>query len=175
MERTKKRRPFRSLLGDIRGTATTEAVIMLPFFILVWSCVIYVSRKYDNMVQVQAQSRHCAWRYAKDNCSGDAPVTGCSIGDGADMGESSEMDAAVAQAESASSSAGGWGFIGDIMDALGGKEITATTTVDVPKPELIGGGSAHLVGQTALACNIEPKDGLDGIVSEAWGALWHGL
>src|SRR5262249_55543770 len=97
------------------------------------------------------------------------------IADGADMSDSSEMSEAQAQIEAASSSSGDWGFAGSILDALGGSEITATTQTDVTKPELIGGGNAHLTGQFALTCTIKPKGGLDDIVSDAWSSLWHGL
>ena len=141
------RRTFRELLRDVRGSATSEAVIMLPFFVIVWGCVIFVSHKYERAVEVQAISRQCAWRYAKDNCTGD---TRCDLAEGADMADTSMAQANGYDAEgeiSGASSSGGWGMIGTVVDLLSGKEYTATYRGSVDKPEVIGGGSATLVGQ----------------------------
>ena len=60
-------RPLRALLRDERGSVMTEAVVMLPFFVLVWGCIIYVSQLYEKGIETQAVARECAWRHAKDS------------------------------------------------------------------------------------------------------------
>jgi hypothetical protein len=161
-----KRRTLRDLLRCIRGSATTEAVIMLPFFAIVWGCIIYCSHRYERATEVQAVARGCAWRHAKDNCDTD---TRCSISPGADVSDTTEIQGDIASAQS---SAGDWGAIGSVIDLLSGQDITATYNGSVQKPEVIGGGTANLVGQMALTCNIAPSGDLGDIISGAWNQLW---
>lgn len=163
-------RSFRELLRDQGGSVMTEAVIMLPFFIIVWGCVIYVQQLYTKGIQTQAVARECAWRHAKDNCEGD---TRCSIEPGLDpsrdygSGDSSAIDAAEG-------SSSGLGFLGDgfLTNILFGADITASATGSTRKPEVIGGGDANLTGRMGLACNEKPRGDLGEVVSSVWSRLW---
>ncbi len=163
------RRTWRALLRDERGSVMTEAVIMLPFFILVWGCIIYVSQLYEKGIETQAVARECAWRHAKDNCEGE---TRCSIASALDV--SSDYgptdDGSISDAEGS----GGPGFLGDgfLTNILFGSDITATAQDTTPKPEVIGGGDAQLTGKMGLACNEKPRGDLGDVISSAWGALW---
>ena len=163
----KKRRTLRDLLRDERGSVMTEAVIMLPFFVLVWGCIIYVSQLYEKGIETQAEARECGWRYAKDNCEGE---TRCAVASGLDVtrdygsGESGDIDAAES----------GVGFLGDgfLTNILFGADATATAEDTTPKPQVIGGGDAQLRGRMGLACNEKPRGDLGDVISSAWGSMW---
>jgi hypothetical protein len=165
----KRRRSWRELLRDEGGSVITEATIMLPFFILVWGCIMYVSQLYEKGIETQAVARECAWRHAKDNCEGE---TRCSIEEGLDVtrdygsGDGSAIDGAEGSS--------GVGFLGSgfLTDILFGKDITATAEDTTPKPELIGGGDAQIRGRMGLACNEKPRGSLGEVISAAWGSLW---
>jgi hypothetical protein len=164
-----KPRTFRDLLRDQRGSVMTEAVIMLPFFVIVWGCVIYVQQLYTKGIQTQAVARECAWRHAKDNCEGD---TRCSIESGLDpsrdygSGDSAAIDGAEGTSD--------LGFLGDgfLTNILFGPDITASATGSTRKPEVIGGGDANLTGRMGLACNEKPRGDLQEVVSTLWSKLW---
>lgn len=166
---TARRRSWRELLRDQRGSVVTEATIMLPFFILLWGCIMYVSQLYEKGIETQAVARECAWRHAKDNCEGD---TRCSITDGLDL--SRDYGSGDASAIDGAESTGGLGFLGDgfLTNILFGKDATATAQDSTPKPELIGGGDASVEGKMGLACNEKPRGDLGDVISSAWGSLW---
>jgi len=165
----RRRRTLRDLLRDERGSVMTEAVVMLPFFILVWGCIIYVSQLYEKGIETQATARECAWRHAKDNCEGDSR---CAIGPGLDP--SRDYGSGDASAIESAEGSGGPGFLGDgfLTNILFGADITATAQSSTRKPELIGGGDAEIVGKVGLACNEKPRGDLGEVISSAWGALW---
>ena len=166
---TARRRTLRELLRDEGGSVMTEAVVMLPFFVLLWGCIIYVSQLYEKGIETQATARECAWRHAKDNCEGD---TRCSIESGLDMSRDygSGDGSAIASAEGS----GGPGFLGDgfLTNIIFGSDITATAEGTTRKPEVIGGGDAQSIGKMGLACNEKPRGSLGEVLSAAWGSLW---
>jgi hypothetical protein len=163
------KRTWVALLRDQAGSVMTEAVIMLPFFILVWGCIIYVSQLYEKGIETQAVARECAWRHAKDNCEGEESAR-CSIGPGLDVGrdygegDSSGIDAAESEL----------GFLGDgfLTNLLFGRDITATATDTTRKPEVIGGGDAEIEQKMGLACNEKPRGSLGEVISDIWTELW---
>jgi hypothetical protein len=166
----RRRRSLRDLIRDERGSVMTEAVVMLPFFILVWGCIIYVSQLYEKGIETQATARECAWRHAKDNCEGDSR---CAIAGGLDP--SRDYGSGDASAIESAEGSGGPGFLGDgfLTNILFGADITATSESTTRKPELIGGGDAQIVGKVGLACNEKPRGDLGEVISSAWSALWR--
>lgn len=165
----RRRRSLRDLLRDERGSVMTEAVVMLPFFILVWGCIIYVSQLYEKGIETQATARECAWRHAKDNCERDSR---CAIAGGLDLSHDyGEGDGSAIESAEGS---GGLGFLGDgfLTNILFGADITATAESTTRKPELIGGGDAQIVGKMGLACNEKPRGNLGEVIRSAWSALW---
>jgi len=166
---TTTRRTLRDLLRDERGSVMTEAVVMLPFFVIVWGCVIYVSQLYEKGIETQAVARECAWRHAKDNCETE---TRCAIEGGLDP--SRDYGSGDATSIEAAEGSGGPGFLGAgfLTNILFGADATATATDSTRKPEVIGGGDAALTGKMGLACNEKPSGDLGEVISSAWGRLW---
>jgi len=68
-----ERRPAEKRTGlfrDERGHATAEAVIMLPFFIMVWGCIMWASQSFENEIDLASKAREHAWQHAMNNCNG---------------------------------------------------------------------------------------------------------
>ena len=53
---------------------------MLPFFIAVWTCMIYVHKAYSTKVYTMAENRRCVTTYAFNACR--SSPSGCSVSRG---------------------------------------------------------------------------------------------
>jgi hypothetical protein len=166
------------LLRDERGAVTAEAVIMMPFFLIVWGCVIYVAQKYERAIETSQVARECAWRHAKDNCETDVR---CAISDGlpeaaitaADVEGSPRGGREVAAGESSEGMSIGSSLGGSLVNLILGREITATARKSVPKPRVIGGGNLSITWRVALSCNEKPRGDFGQVISDAFRDLWR--
>jgi len=161
MERTKRRGCWRALVRDTRGSAMTEGVIILPFLIIVFGCIYWVHARYMKRIQVGIEARACAWAYVNNACEGDPPA-GCKIDPGATM---TNDDFTAELGESGTSAIeelrNAVGILGPVLDAVFGRDITTTVQAEVPRPQVIGGGSRKVIAQYALVCNEKRRDLLD--------------
>ncbi len=131
-----------------RGAAYAETVVMLPFFIAVWSCIIYVHNAYAEKVRLMAQNRNCVVAYAFNACQ--TPPPGCSPTRG-----SSGSDAP--------DSVGGFlGTIGrfgsGILETITGASTSSRMTSSVRKPNTLGGGSTSVLAGHTMQCNTRYQD-----------------
>src|SRR5688572_8810145 len=161
----RRRRPFRELLRDTRGRAPAEPAIMLPFFIIVWGCIIFVVRRYDQSIEMSQQARHCAWTHVMSACETDTP---CGISDGANLADSEFPGGAGGFLEDLS---GDIPFVDWMFEGLFGSDITASTDTTVDAPEAVGGGSRRVAGAMALTCNEKPRGDLGDILHDAFCTL----
>lgn len=155
----RSRRRLRNLLRDERGTATTETVIMLPFFILVWGLIFYVFDYFHSRIEHQMWTRRHAWRHAYTGCESDGSYGRTS------MDETGGFD--------------GEGFVGhvdDVLSVLPGfhfDEIRANRTATVNRPEVIGGGGLTHEREMYLLCNEVPHGAnLFSAVADYFGIGW---
>ena len=159
------RRRFRELLRNTVGSATSEAVVMLPFFIIVWGCIIYVSQKYDRSIEASQTARNCAWKHALSACEED---TACNIAEGASLADAEFPGGTGGFLEDLS---GDLPFVDWMFEGLFGKDITASYERTVNAPEAVGGGSHTMVGAMALTCNEKPRGDLGDILHDAFCTL----
>ncbi len=136
------RRSFvRRLLADTRGTATTETVIMIPMFAIVWGCIFFVFSFFQRTITMRSLTRGHTWAYAYIGCSGTGPGT--------------TLDSTSA---SQSISSGGIpGIVDGIIGALfeirvGHGHRTAT----VHAPRVTGGDTMNLTDDNYVTCNRVP-------------------
>jgi hypothetical protein len=54
-----------------RGTASVEAIIMLPFFIFMFASVYLMHAHYSGRQQAMLTARSCVWRFAANGCRED--------------------------------------------------------------------------------------------------------
>src|SRR3954467_2633041 len=52
-----------------RGTASVEAAVALPFFVLVLSGIWFVRDRQLAIQSAENQARSCAWQYSANDCS----------------------------------------------------------------------------------------------------------
>ncbi len=143
------------LLRDQQGTASTETIMMMPAFIIIWGSVFYVFTLSRNIVEMNVRIREGAWQRAYDGCrtTPDDPTR-------------------VADGETGLSSTGGIpGFFGAIMDTLF-DEFTASRSSSVDQPPVLGGETQNFRGAMVWMCNEDPEDyDIANMISSAWGAL----
>ena len=159
--RDSKRRPTKKLrkrsrlafFSDITGNATTETVIMLPAFIIIWGCIIYVHQAYTANQDMSMQTRADTWAHAYNDCQGGA------MGD-TRIGESSQDSS---------------GFIGGIVDLIltvapgfDFEVIEGQRNTSVAKPTILGEGSIALAHNLVVYCNEESRPD-ESLLEQAWG------
>lgn len=130
-----------------RGAAYTETVVMLPFFIAVWTCMIYVHKAYSSKVHTMAYNRNCVMTYAFEACRQQAPGCTNSATPTSDAGER------PGDLNSLQSMLGGVG--NTLLGGLVGQVTELRTTRTVSKPTLLGGGSTQVLAGNSMTCNTE--------------------
>lgn len=140
-------------LGD-QGAATTEAVIMLPFFILIWGGLLWIVQAYNAKIRAGILARDCGWTYAQSGCDEVPPQcseTPVDIGaaDGGDSSTRSELTSALDST--------GIPILGGLISGIFGNLQLATRYYDVSRPRVVGGGQFRATGQFAILCNERPR------------------
>lgn len=154
------RRPgiLRRFFRNDEGTASIEAVIMLPFFIIVWGLLLFAVDVYKHKIDAGIQARDCGWSYAQSGCETvppscqEAPGDPVAVSDVAGSGElaSSVDDVPVSIP-----------VIGDLLnglvDTIFGEMKRAQHVNDVQRPQVLGASTVHTRGAFAIMCNERPR------------------
>lgn len=161
----------RSLLRDTEGHALTEAVIMLPVFILIWGFIMWASQVYEAQLDLVAKTREHAWHHAMNNC---AP----SVGSGTDMRPAADTDLGpVTDVLGAVDSVIGLfpGF-SDYWPGVNFVENQYQREGSVPAPEVTAAGDQRTAHRLVLLCN-EKHDtpSLEEMAGGAFGVFGGGL
>jgi len=131
-----------------RGAAYAETVVMLPFFIAVWSCIIYVHNAYAEKNRLMAQNRNCVMAYAFDACRTTPP--GCSLSrapGGTDAPDSVGRFLSTLR-----------GVGSGILETITGASTRSRMTSSVTKPRTLGGGSTSVLAGHEMQCNTRYQD-----------------
>lgn len=142
-----------------RGAAYTETVVMIPFFVAVWSGIIFVHKAYGTKVITMAANRHCVYSYASAGCQGVVP--GCAGTSTAPDPSSGEHPGSVDTLRNLLGSAGG-----TLFGSLFGATASSRLTRNVDKPRALGGGSIQALASHSMTCNTvrqEPSDVLHSL------------
>lgn len=164
-----------------RGTASVEAAIALPFFVIVLSGVWFVRDKQLAIQSAENQARSCAWQYSANDCS-DIPK-GCQgvLSPGTAPRPANQVDDALNNAKAAvlagQDTKGviekvATGLLGPALDALFGGFVDGNTSRTVNQPVVLGGGQTLVTGTYHLACNLKRKTPAK-VVSDAWDSIVH--
>ena len=157
--------------NSCRGTASVEAVIVLPVFIIIFVSVFYVRGQVFSRQAAETKARTCAWAYSMKNCSEIPP--GCE-GVLQVVSGAGQVDGKI---EKALSGATG-GLVGPViakvlepaLKAAFGRSLDASTQESYQRPALYGGGTATSSGSYHLACNLTPETALE-VAKDAWNTL----
>jgi len=135
---------IRRLLADTRGTATTETVIMIPMFAIVWGCIFYVFTFFQSTITMRSLTRGHTWSYAYLGCNGSGPGTNLGTS-GATAIQRSSAPAIVEE------------IIAAILEMRWGHGSRTTSTA---RPRVIGGGSITMSDELWVMCNRVPRGNL---------------
>jgi len=140
---------LRPLLRDDRGTASIEAAVMLPFFILCWAGLLYVYHGHEAKLAAGVDARHCAWAYSNGGCR--VLPEGCRRLSTAEIeqdGQSGDWLAAL----------DGIPVISGLAESIFGEVATVGHDITVDRPPLFGGGTVDASGTYTIMCNEERRD-----------------
>ncbi len=139
---------------------------MIPFFIMVWGCVIWASQSFENEIDLAAKTREHAWQHAMNNCNGPSGASDgtqvTSYSGGGIMGAVSEVTSLIDQVIGLFSFASEW-------PGLSFDEHEYVRQGVVPSPEVAGGEDRQTYYHDVLMCN-EEHDTPD-IEETAWKAF----
>ncbi len=157
---------LRALLRDERGSATTETVIMIPVFILIFGGLLYLGHGYQQAIDTAQLDRQAAWDHAMDGCAGGVPA-GTTLSDATDPPGGS----ALASIDSLLSS------ITDAFPPLHGvwpglfpRENRTERKSQFDRPTVLGGARVEVHHSIVLMCNEQRRrDAIDDMTWAAWG------
>ncbi|HKO48575.1 MAG TPA: hypothetical protein VJV79_12675 [Polyangiaceae bacterium] len=162
-----------------RGVASYEALVALPFFILILAGVTLVR---DRQLAIQAaenQARSCAWLYSASDCT--SIPSGCEgvLRPGTAPRPATQVDDVLRDAKSQVLAGGdakgviekvAVALLGPAIDALFGRYLAGSANRNVTRPGLFGGGQTVVEGRYHLACNLHPTTPED-VVDDVWSKL----
>lgn len=139
-----------------RGAAYAETVVMIPFFVAVLSCMMFVHKAWSTKLYTMQANRHCVVSYAFEACQ--RPLPGCSqVRVGADAASGAgERPGAL---NSLQNMLGGAGSA--LLGGLFGQTASGRLTRPVNRPTLLGGGSLNALAGNSMACNTRRQDPSD--------------
>lgn len=150
-----------------RGTASTEALILLPFFFIVWGCLFFTHSRLEQKVVVNEIARTCAWERMSSSCLA-PPSPRCSFGAG--QQQLSDADLEGASASMANLQTRLLAFTFDLRDMFGPvfRPIFSTAREgQVNRPRSLGGGQIPLQASFSEMCNEVPGDETEADLSSA--------
>jgi hypothetical protein len=121
-----------------RGAALVEALVAIPFFIIVFALTMFVGKFYGDKMKTMRQSREVAWAGA---------TVGCNGGGGSPL-----EDAATADLQEAA------GAPGTEILSKGFGDSSATMAAQVNASNVVGGFGVPIKSTTIVACNEKRQD-----------------
>jgi Flp pilus assembly protein TadG len=134
-----------TLIRDRRGVAMTEAVVVLPFFIIIWMSLVALHHVHQGRLEAQVGSMDAALSRSYRGCTGS---------DAQNLDSSGKSQAMPAQSA-------------DWLERISGEQpfgwshTHGKCAVEVDGvPALYGGPERTVRASQTLLCNMKPKDGL---------------
>ena len=151
------RRPgfVRRLFEDTAGTATTETVIMIPMFAIVWGSIFFVFTFFQRTIEMRSITRRDTWMYAYTACQTTPTFSGANAGTPATL--SCSQDSNFGGDESTS---GAGSLVTTLMRFIPGftvKMTTGSSTRTVTRPTVLGGGNMDLRDRLWILRNEQPQ------------------
>jgi hypothetical protein len=157
-----------------RGAALVEAVVVIPFFIIIFASILFVGNLYKEKMRVMRLTKESAWAYAMENCgnagdgmtttgiprSEDAPGGGPGASEPADTGDANLGDSEKAGGDMAGLASKDYGS--------SQAQMKSSVTAD----GYIGGLTKDVTSHTRVMCNEAPYNGdLIGFLKAGWQAI----
>ena len=148
-----------------RGAALVEAVVVIPFFIIIFASMIFIGQLYGEKQRTMREAKQNVWVYAMSNCEGSmSNVSSESDGDPASQMNSQDPNVNTNPTQQFSGSSAGMAKLDQDMGTA-----SSTVTGAVTASKGIGGFTNKLSTTTRMQCNEAPIDGdLFGVFKFAW-------
>jgi Flp pilus assembly protein TadG len=146
-----------------RGAAMVEALVAIPFFIVIFATTMFVGSFYQEKLRTLRESKKCAWDHALAGCKG-----GCQA-DTSTVGSSGEVGANGTGDNKANNAPGGEIMSKDVNQSK------FTVQGKVTAANIIGGYVRNVESTTTVLCDEVPEDGNPiGVASYLWnnGSKW---
>lgn len=148
-----------------RGAAMVEAVVVIPFFIIIFASMIFVAKLYGEKQRTLRVSKEYAWTYAMANCESGGANTTLESG-GSPMGQLGSQDPNVVSDPLHQFNGSDPGM--DKFDKNWGTA-SSTVTGSVTASKAIGGFTNNLSTTTKVQCNEKRQEGnVRGLFHFAW-------
>lgn len=147
-----------------RGAAMVEALVAIPFFIVIFATTMFVGGFYQEKLRTLRESKKCAWDHALAGCNGGCQAETTPGGSGAEVtppggaGDDKANSAPGAEIQSA-----------DINQSKFTVKSKATAS------NVIGGWVKNIESTTTVMCDEKPEDGDPaGVAKYLWnnGSSW---
>lgn len=155
-----------------RGAALVEAVVVIPFFIIIFASILFVGNLYKEKIRVMRLTKESAWAYAMENCGTEGhpmTTTGIPRSEGGPGSGAGPSDSANPTDLSDAEKAGG-DQAGLASKDFGSSEATMLSSVGADG--YIGGFTKNVTSHTRVMCNEAPYNGdLEGFLKAGWQAI----
>jgi len=136
-----------------------EAVVAIPFFIIIFVSMLYVGKLYAQKQRTLREAKRQAWTYALNNCEGSAG-NATKQGGGAPSPGGAQIPPSGGKY---AKNSGGGSLTKDSSTA------SATVKATVVADKLIGGFANKLSTTTRMTCNEKPApDSISGVLKAGW-------
>lgn len=154
-----------------RGAALTEAVVAIPFFLLIFAGIMFVGKMYMTKLAVMRMAKESAWNFAMCNCNevGDSPSSRCVPPDGPPAGSGGSDSGSAAGYDPSAISTVGSGTGSEIASKSFGSS-QASMEQGVTADGFLGGYTKNMSSRTKVMCNEAPHNGFDGGGILSWGS-----
>lgn len=150
-----------------------EGVVAIPFFLLIFSCLLYIGHLYSAKMKMMRLAKESAWDYAMCNCgeSGDKISSKCNTPEGAAAGSGGAESGKPDGYDPADVAKGGSGPGSDLASRKFGSSL-ASMEGSITADKLLGGFTQRISTRTKVMCNEAPHNGdLKGWGSAAFDAF----
>lgn len=148
-----------------RGAAMVEALVAIPFFVVIFACTMFVGSFYQEKLRTLAESKRCAWDHSLNGCSG-----GCNANTGS-AGSGSEIQQPGGGTGSSKTS----GSPGSQIMSKDFYQSSFTVQSQTQASNVIGGFVKPIQSTTTVMCDEVPEDGdMVGVAKYLWnnGSSW---
>lgn len=146
--RTRFGRLIRKFIKSERGAVYTEAVITLPFFIMIWAFMLYSHRLVNEKIKNNSIAKGCTWAYALNYCESSGLPAACGGTSFSNAPPAEWTDSDVAEFMRAVP------FIGDLIL---GKGSYGERTATAQRPSYLGARDSTVRARHSVSCNEKPK------------------
>ena len=161
---TTKRRT--GLFGSRRGAVYTEAVILIPFLIMVWGFMIFTHQITLQKIRANSHAKGCTWIYAVNYCDAASLPSYCTT-PRVDVRQEAPADW---NDEHGRSVGAFFNEIGKVLGSVLGAPGYGSESREVRRPNVLTGGAQNIRARHSVSCNEKPRSPSE-VFSDIWSSI----